>query len=211
VAGSSRYTAVLDANVLYPNLLRDLLISLAVAGLYSARWTEQINDEWARNLKTNRPELAEKVDSLRETVNKAVPDCLIENFEAYIPTINLPDPSDRHVLAAAIAGHADAIVTVNLKDFPSEVLALYEIEALHPDDFIMNQLELPPREALLTVKEVRARMKSPPIIAADFLSMIERSGLLQTAWHLFERNQMSKLSAPSTPYVGFSSKSSGCN
>jgi predicted nucleic acid-binding protein len=184
MAGSSRYTAILDANVLYPNLLRDLLISLGIAGLYSARWTEQINDEWVRNLKVNRPDLDNKVDLIRATINKSVPDCLIEKYEAYIPTLTLPDDEDRHVLAAAIAGHADAIVTVNLKDFPKEVLAAHNIEALHPDDFIMNQLELLPREALLTIKQVRMRNKNPPIDAVDFISMIEKSGLPQTAQHI---------------------------
>jgi predicted nucleic acid-binding protein len=184
VAGSSRYTAVLDANVLYPNLVRDCLISLAVAGLYSARWTEQINDEWIRNLKSKRPELSDKVDKIKVLMNESVPDCLIDNYEAYIPTLTLPDAKDRHVLAAAIAGHADAIVTANLKDFPKDIIADYNIEAVHPDDFIMNQLELLPREALLTVKQVRARMKNPPICAADFILMIEKSGLPQTALHL---------------------------
>jgi predicted nucleic acid-binding protein len=184
MAGSSRYTAVLDANVLYPNLLRDLLISLGIAGLYSARWTEQINDEWVRNLKVNRPDLVAKVDQIKALMNESVPDCLIENFEAYIPTLTLPDAKDRHVLAAAIAGHADAIVTANLKDFPKEVLAAYNIEALHPDDFIMNQLELVPRGALLSIKQVRLRNKNPPINAADFIFMIEKSGLPQTAQHL---------------------------
>jgi predicted nucleic acid-binding protein len=184
MAGSSRYTAVLDANVLYPNLLRDLLISLGVAGLYSARWTEQINDEWVRNLKANQQDLIDKIDLIRALINKSVPDCLIENFQAYIPTLTLPDAKDRHVLAAAIAGHADAIVTANLKDFPKEVLAAYNIEALHPDDFIMNQLELVPRDALLTIKQVRLRNKNPPINATDFILMIEKSGLPQTAQHL---------------------------
>ena len=118
MAGSARYTAVLDACVLYPAPLRDVLLSLGRAGLYHARWTHQIHDEWMRNLLAQRPDLAE--DTLRRTrelMNTAIPDSLIENYEVLIDKIQLPDPEDRHVVAAAIIGHADAIVTFNLKTF----------------------------------------------------------------------------------------------
>jgi predicted nucleic acid-binding protein len=184
MAGSSRYTAVLDANVLYPNLLRDILLSLAVAGLYHARWTTRINDEWARNLVANRPDIESKIGVLLEQVNAAVPDCLVEGYEYLIDGLTLPDADDRHVLAAAIAGHADAIVTANLKDFPAKVMAQHGIEAQHPDDFIMNQLELRPFEALEVFKRVRAKRRNPECSAAELIDMVEKSGLPQTAQHL---------------------------
>jgi len=184
MAGSARYTAILDANVLYPNLLRDLLLSLASAGLYHARWTSKINDEWTRNLIANRPDLASKVPLLLELVNQAVPDCLVENYASLIESLVLPDPGDRHVLAAAIAGHADAIVTANLKDFPETVLAQHGIEAQHPDDFVMNQLELRPFEALEVIKRVRARMRHPARSAVELIELLEKSGLPQTAQYL---------------------------
>ena len=184
MAGSSRYTAILDANVLYPNLLRDLLLSLAAAGLYHARWTEKINEEWTRNLVANRPDIASKIGVLLENVNQAVPDCLVENYESLIENLDLPDQDDRHVLAAAIAGHADAIVTFNLKDFPAKVMDQYGVEAQHPDDFLMNQLELRPFEALEVVKRVRAKRRNPACTAAELIDMIEKSGLPQAAQHL---------------------------
>lgn len=184
MAGTSRFTAVLDANVLYPNLLRDLLVSLAVAGLYSAKWTERINDEWTKNLKIDRPDIAHRIDDVRVLLNQSVPDCLVENYEALIPGLDLPDPDDRHVLAAAIAGHADTIVTMNLKDFPAKTLAKHSIEVVHPDDFIMNQLELSRLEALATVKQVRARFRKPPISVDEFIGMMQKSGLPQSAQHL---------------------------
>ncbi len=184
MAGSSRYTAILDANVLYPNLLRDILLSLASAGLYHARWTAQINDEWTRNLAANRPDIAPKIEDLLVLINQSVPDCLVENYEVLIDTLKLPDPDDRHVLAAAIAGHADAIVTLNLKDFPEKVLARHNIEAQHPDDFVMNQLELRPFEALEAIKRVRSRMRKPARSAVEMIAMVEKSGLPQTAQHL---------------------------
>ena len=187
MAGSSRYTVVLDANVLYPNLLRDILLSLAAAGLYHARWTARINDEWTKNLAANRPEIAPKIGLLLEQVNQAVPDCLIENYDFLIDKLVLPDPDDRHVLAAAIVGHADAIVTSNLKDFPTSALAQHGVEAQHPDDFVMNQLELRPFDALEVFKQVRAKRHNPACTAAELIDMVEKNGLPQTAQHLRAR------------------------
>jgi predicted nucleic acid-binding protein len=184
MAGSSQYTAVLDANTLYPAPLRDLLLSLAVDGLYHARWTARIHEEWVRNLTRNRPELEPRLAALVELMNRSVPDCLVENCEGLIAGVVLPDPDDRHVLAAAIAGHADAIVTFNLKDFPADALDPHQIEAVHPDDFVLNQLELRPYEALAAVKKMRARLTRPPQSAAELISTLERSGLPASAAHL---------------------------
>ena len=184
MAGSARYTAVLDANTLYPAPLRDLLLSLAVDGLYHARWTARIHEEWVRNLARNRPELEVQLGALVELMNRSVPDCLVENYEGLIAGLVLPDPDDRHVLAAAIAGHADAIVTFNLKDFPADALDAHQIEAIHPDDFVLNQLELRPYEALAAVKKMRARLNRPPQTAAELIATLERSGLPATATHL---------------------------
>ncbi|EFK94985.1 conserved hypothetical protein [sediment metagenome] len=184
MAGSSRYTAVLDANTLYPAPLRDLLLSLAVDGLYHARWTARIHAEWVRNLARNRPELEPQLAALVELMNRSVPDCLVENYEGLIAGLVLPDPDDRHVLAAAIAGHADAIVTFNLKDFPAEALDPHLIEAIHPDDFVLNQLELRPYEALAAVKKMRARLSRPSQSAGELIATLERSGLPASAAHL---------------------------
>jgi predicted nucleic acid-binding protein len=184
MAGSARYTAVLDANTLYPAPLRDLLLSLAVDGLYHARWTAQIHAEWVRNLARNRPEIEAQLGALVELMNRSVPDCLVENCEGLVSGLVLPDADDRHVLAAAIAGHADAIVTFNLKDFPKDALAPYRIEAIHPDDFVLNQLELRPYEALAAVKKMRARLTRPPLSAVDLIATLERSGLPASAAHL---------------------------
>lgn len=157
MAGSARYTAVLDANVLYPTLVRDMLMSLATADLYHARWTSQIHDEWTRALAKNRPDIAEKLPDVVTLMNRAVPDCLIENYESLIPAIQLPDANDRHVVAAAIRGHADAIVTFDVDDFPLDELSKYNIEIQHPDTFILNQIHLHKIGALSAIKRMRAR------------------------------------------------------
>ena len=184
MAGSARYTAVLDANTLYPAPLRDLLVSLAVEGLYHARWTAQIHAEWVRNLAGKRPEIEPQLAALVELMNRSVPDSLVENYEGLIAGLVLPESDDRHVLAAAIAGHADAIVTFNLKDFPAVALDAHQIEALHPDDFVLNQLELRPYEALAAVTKMRARLTRPPQSAAELIATLERSGLPASAAHL---------------------------
>lgn len=184
MAGSARYTALLDANTLYPAPVRDLLLSLAVAGLYHARWSTRIHEEWTRNLALQRPEIAERLPQIVQLMNTAVPDSLVTGFEPLIDGLHLPDPDDRHVLAAAIVGHADAIVTFNLKDFPADVLARHELEALHPDDFVMNQLELRQLDALAAIKTMRARLRNPPVSAADLIGILERCGLPQSAARL---------------------------
>src|SRR6056297_1765751 len=101
----SNYSALLDANVLYPAPLRDILIEVAVKGIYKGRWTESIHDEWIENLLVKRSDLTRKqLEKTRERMNKISDDCLIEGYEPLINTLTLPDANDRHVLAAAIAG-----------------------------------------------------------------------------------------------------------
>jgi predicted nucleic acid-binding protein len=184
MAGSARYTALLDANVLYPAPIRDLLLSLAAVGLYHARWTDRIQQEWVRNLEANRPELAGKFVQTVQLMNTAIPDCLVENYEHLIESLQLPDPDDRHVLAAAIAGHADAIITLNLQDFPSVALEPHKIEAQHPDEFLLNQLDLNEAAAMYAIRSQRARLKSPPRSAEEFIETFGRLGLPMTTARL---------------------------
>ena len=107
-------TAVLDACVLYPALLRNILIQLATTELFRARWSETIHDEWSRSLLADKPDIAlEAIARLRRLMNEAVPDGLVTGHEALIEKLSLPDPSDRHVLAAAIRARASVIVTLN--------------------------------------------------------------------------------------------------
>jgi len=187
MAGYIAYTAVLDACVLYPAPVRDLMLSLSVAGLFRARWTEDIHDEWIRNLLKQRDDLKpEALQRTRQMMDESVPDCLITAYEPFVESLVLPDPNDRHVLAAAIVGHADAIVTFNMKDFPDEVAFKHGIEILHPDDFLTSQYDLDPVQTLTTVKEVRSRLKRPPLSAGEYLDKLEVTGLPQTCQKLRE-------------------------
>lgn len=127
--------ALLDANVLYPARLRDLFLRLAIGGLYEARWTERILDECFDNLASDRPDLSgERLDRTRRLMALAVPDAVIDDYGHLVEGFDLPDPDDRHVLAAAVAAHADVIVTDNLIDFPPRAMP-EGLEALSPDAF----------------------------------------------------------------------------
>jgi predicted nucleic acid-binding protein len=175
------FTALFDACVLYPPSLRNVLLSLAVTDLFRARWTVRIQDEWLRAALRDKPGLSE--EALQRTQRRmavAIPDAIIASYEGLISCLDLPDPDDRHVLAAAIAGRADVIVTLNLKDFPASTLAAFNIEAQHPDEFIAHVLTLAPPVALGAIKEMRARLKRPPFSPERFLELLMRQGLPQT-------------------------------
>jgi hypothetical protein len=110
----------------------------------------------------------------------AVPDANVEDYEFMVPSLDLPDADDNHVLAAAIVGRADVIVTLNLKDFPSEKLSAVSIEAQHPDEFIAHVLTLAPPIALAAVKDLRARLRTPAFDPEEYLAVLSRQGLPQT-------------------------------
>lgn len=160
----SNLTVLYDACVLYPNYLRDVLIQLATTDLFRAKWTEQIHDEWIRNILKNRPDInPERLQELKQKINRSVPDCLVSDFEYLIPALDLPDRDDRHVLAASIVAKADVIVMVNLKDFPSAVLLNYGIESQHPDDFIADLIDLQPLRVLGAIQTIQNRLKNPSV------------------------------------------------
>ena len=139
------FIVIYDACVLYPAPLRDLLMRVAHAGLVRARWTDAILDECFRNVAEARPGIKpEALARTRKLMIAAVADCLVTDYESLIAGLELPDPDDRHVLAAAIRGAAQVIVTANLRDFPAERLRPYHVEAQHPDDFVLGLIDLAP-------------------------------------------------------------------
>lgn len=177
--------------MLYPAPVRDILLSLAHQGLCHARWTDKINEEWIGNLLRNRPDLnPAKLQGTTERISQTILDWRISGYEPFIETISLPDPNDRHVVAAALIGHADAIVTFNLRDFPNEALHPLGLEAQHPDDFVVNQLHLGLPEALKAIKAMRFRLVNPPQSVAQLLATLARCGLPQTASLLAENSEL---------------------
>ena len=120
MAGHARYTALLDANVLYPIAICDALIGVAVTGIYAPKWSAKIDEEWVRNLAED-------------------------------------------------------------KGFPAAALEPFGITALHPDEFLLHQLELEPLFVLPAFKSMRARLKNPLFTPEAFASSMEKNGLVQTA------------------------------
>ena len=178
----SHYTALLDANVLYPAPMRDVLMQLVVTDIFKAKWSDSIHREWIDALMRNEPHRDRTaLERTRDLMNQATRDCLITGYDALIPSLDLPDPDDRHVLAAAIVGGCDVIVTQNLKDFPEDALEPCGIETLHPDDFLSNHLALAPGPFCSALRKVRARLKNPPYTTEDYLAILTRQELYQVA------------------------------
>src|SRR5579863_5760627 len=141
------FRAFLDANVLYPVSLRNLLMRLTLSRLFQALWSPRVHEEWIRAVLRDRPDLsAAQLHRVRAAMDEQAEDSLVTGYESLIGSLTLPDPDDRHVLAAAIVGGAEVIVTRNLKDFPAESLARYEIEAQHPDEFVRHLIDLAPAQ-----------------------------------------------------------------
>ena len=157
------FSALYDACVLYAAPVRDVLMHLAISDLFRARWTDAIHDEWIRAVLKNRPDLRrEQLERTRELMNAHARDALIHNFEDLIPSLSLPDPNDRHVLAAAIRGRVDVIVTYNTKDFPADAVAPYGIEIKHPDEFLAHVLDLAPSSRHSSVCANPSRTRPSP-------------------------------------------------
>jgi PIN domain len=181
------FVVIYDACVLYPAPLRDLLVRLANTGVVRARWSDLILDECFRNILENRPDLKpEPLHRTRELMKKAVPDCMVTGFEGLVDGLVLPDADDRHVLAAAICGGAQVIVTFNLDDFPAERLGPYNIEAKHPDDFVIDTIDLAPGRIAKVIAEQAASLKNPPRSTADLLDTLRDQGLVRSVARLRE-------------------------
>jgi len=183
----SRINAVLDACVLYPAPIRDLLLSFAEVGLFKPFWSDKINDEWVRNLLKNRTDL--RLDKLQLTVsamNSAFPDANIKEDSALIELLALPDSDDRHVLAAAIHSNSRIIVTANLKDFPKPLISFYSIRAQTPDDFIASLIK---QNELLAFENQVKRLKNPPLNNLQVLETLHKLGLRITRLLLLEINK----------------------
>jgi hypothetical protein len=177
----SSFTAFYDANVLYPAPLRDFLMHLALTGAYRARWSALVHEEWKRNLLANRSDITRaQLDRTSALMDKVVPDGLVTGYESIMEGLQLPDVDDRHVLAAAIKCNASIIVTFNLKDFPKDILAQFNIEPLHPDDFITDLWDIDAAAVLEAARRQRASLKAPPHSAREYLARLLLQKLPET-------------------------------
>lgn len=161
-------------------MLRDVLIRVARMGLVRARWSHEIMDETCRALQRKYADIDNaQIARLRQLLCDAVADCLVDSeaISALIPALDLPDPDDRHVLAAAILAGAQAIITTDLDDFPADKLASFNIEAKHPDAFLRDTYHI---DGVLThqaISEAAAARKNPAMTVDDLLDRLNESGL----------------------------------
>lgn len=183
----SHFTAVLDANVLHSYPLTSQLLELADARLFRPAWSANIHAEWMRSVHAARPDIApQKLERRRAAMDEALPDACVIGHEVLIPALTLPDPDDRHVLAAAIRAKAEVIVTFNERDLPEDVLAGYGISPQHPDTFLRHLVDLSPAVVRTRVETMLAAWASPPTTPALFIGHLERCGLPETASALRE-------------------------
>ena len=180
---SVRFKAVLDTNVIYPVIIRDLLFWFAHYDLYTPKWSEHIFDEWQDVMM--RKGVSETVAAKRVGVaNKAFPDAIVQNYDGLIPSLTLPDEKDCHVLAAAIKINADIIVTNNLKDFPEKYLDSFGIKAKSADDFLTDIIDLNQEQAVAAFKEMVLNKKNPELDELQVLDLLRKNGLNETANYL---------------------------
>lgn len=174
--------AVLDACVLYPAPLRDILLSVASIGCFSPFWSDLINDEWTRSVLRDRADLnAGQLLRTVQTMNTNFSGACITGHQGLIPTLTLPDVDDRHVLAVAIHSQAQYIVTNDLGHFPQATLSTHNITVISPDDFIEHLYIAKDMGELIVeaLAQQRNRLRNPEVSVEEFIATIQQQGLNQ--------------------------------
>jgi hypothetical protein len=178
----STFTVFFDANVFYGARLRSLVLFLAQTKLFRARWSDAVHEEWIENLLRKRPDLRrENLLKTRQLMDQAVPDCLVSGYEPLVAGLNLPDPGDRHVLAAAILTRAHAIVTFNGADFPADYLSGFRLSSKHPDDFLPDTLSLEPAIFAEAVLKDFEHYQRPALSFESYISALAAAGVPKTS------------------------------
>jgi hypothetical protein len=178
---ADRFVVILDANVLFPFRVKDTLLRFAEQGLFRARWSPDILQEWTSSLLAKQPQFKENIESQLRAMEEAFPESLVTGYDYLISSLELPDADDRHVLAAAIVCGAQHIITENLRHFPSDVLDPLGIEAVSADTFLASTFELYPTEAMAALRTMRRDYHNPPMQPSEFLLDLTAKGLVKTA------------------------------
>ena len=169
---------VLDACVLVPIALTDTLLRIAERDLYHPLWSNQIVAEAIDAIMEIHPDIPpEQVQRRFVAMDSAFEDARVDGWENLEQTVTLPDPADRHVVAAAVRGRADAIVTANVRDYPSDILEPLHIEVIHPDLFLLAQLDLAPRIVLDVLREQASHTRQPALTPIDLIARLARAGV----------------------------------
>jgi hypothetical protein len=169
--------AVYDACVLHPAFLRDFLVRLAFHGRQQetmrAKWTGRIHREWIRSVHRETGISRASLRRTRRLMDGHIPGCRVRGYERWERRLTLPDPDDRHVLAAALACVADVIVTFNVRDFPPDVLRPFGMTAVEPDAFVLQLMGS--RIVITAAAEHRASLTRPALSATEYLEALRRN------------------------------------
>lgn len=173
---------LLDASVLYPAPLRDVLMYLHLHGLIQAKWTVRIHQEWMNAVQRQRPDLSwNKLERTRALMELNAPDAMVVDYAEIESSIQgLPDADDAHVMAAAVKCGADLILTFNLKHFPNGVLEPLGVRALHPDAFLCELAEDRRKEFCTALREHRQNLLRPPKTVREYLDTLLQQQLVKT-------------------------------
>ncbi len=177
--------AFLDTNVLYPLVIRDILLWFAYEELFVPFWSKHVLMEWSRVMQRNGLTQTESQRRMH-MIQDAFPFAMVRGYESLIEQLHLPDEDDRHVLAAAIRVGADFIVTQNLKDFPKSALSSFGIAAMNADSFLANLIRNNPKNALRAFKQLVKQRKRPIQLSQEVIQSLRNQGLKQTAELLHE-------------------------
>lgn len=174
--------AVLDACILYPFHLRNIVVQAAVDRLIDARWTNAIHNEWIQNLVTSAPAIPlERLQTTRRLMNEALPTAMVDAYERHVATVNLPDPNDRHVVAAAIAARASLIITWNLRHFPVKELKRFDLQRETPDAFLSRLYDDVPDTVVGSLANARRNLTKSRISASGFIGILRSQRLVELA------------------------------
>lgn len=169
------FSAFLDTCVLYPAYLCDTLLRLAEVDSYRPLWSDDVLTELHRNLLDSSVSPS-SVDHRLAQMRRSFPDALTTGYEALVDGMT-NDPKDRHVLAAAVRANAEVIVTFNLRDFPEAALKPFDITAIHPDEFLLDQLDLYPRLTIESLERQAAAYRREPTTPTGLLVRLVRAGV----------------------------------
>ncbi len=182
------YAVVLDANVLYPLSLRDLLLRLAERELFDVVWSERILDEMARNLIEDHHVTEEQASRLAEAMRRAFPDAAQDLDAIAVIEPTMPNhEDDRHVLAAAVVAGAEGIVTFDRKHFPDAVVEPLGKQALDPDDFLCTLHDMFGEAVERTLQELSDALRKPPRSVAGVLDLLQLGGATTFVARMRER------------------------
>lgn len=168
---------LLDACVLYPTVLRELVTGWAEVGGFEPLWSERILDEWRRAAARNGALDATIAEGEIALLKARFPDAMVQVRPETVQQLDLPDPDDNHVLAAAIDGGAQELLTLNVRDFPMHTLGRHDMIRRHPDVFMYEAMHTQPDKVYALVEEVLGRAASYGINTENRRAILKRAKL----------------------------------